>query len=232
MLLILIICYFGSDKDNFQKQLYPSVVYVILPTYVVLFGTMWVAKDKPDDSLFFAAMRCVCLASVTGLNIFKEVSLGSDIPGMLMMIIYYMLFFAHGVVDHFNTHQYNALYAKFAKTELIPLAAFGFYTAMGVFSPHVSEDVGFLFYYPFYDNFSMRTVFTTGTFYWLFVTRLLGEAFCNDLSSEKSKVYRVIVGTSMYNYLSHYFFIAFLAYFVIPKSMGFGMALFLLITVS
>ena len=95
---------------------------------------------------------------------------------------------------------------------------------MSMTSPSNHSDTGFLFYYPIYFRFQYQSLYTTGTWQWIYAFVWLMKEHSNSKFNEF--VYSTVVESSMWAYISHYFFIVLAAnYIVRPMEMTFMGAL-------
>ena len=71
--------------------------------------------------------------------------------------------------------------------------------------PTVTENEGFLWFFPLYQPTWLQNVFTIGSFYWVYFYSWLTHG---ELTSKyNEKVYDFVIGSSMWGYLSHYMWI-------------------------
>ena len=106
-------CKLICDEEDYNNQVYPSVIFVVLPTLALIYASMAIAGRSSEGTWLFVGMRMVGWASVTLLNRYKEGSNSPDLVGWGMMVIYYIVFFAQGVVDQYNRKEYERLYDSF-----------------------------------------------------------------------------------------------------------------------
>lgn len=89
---------------------------------------------------------------------------------------------------------------------------------MSMTSPTNHSDTGFLFYYPIYFRFEYQSLYTVGTWQWIYVFVWLMKEHSNSKFNET--MYSLLVESSMWAYISHYFFIVLAAnYIVRPMEM-------------
>jgi len=107
------------------------------------------------------------------------------------------------------------------------LAAFavGFwYVIYTITCPTNHSDTGFLFYYPIYFQLPYQSFYTTGSWLWIYTLTWVGSKISNKIFNQFA--YDLIVGSSMWAYLSHYLFISIAANFIIrPFEINFLVAL-------
>jgi hypothetical protein len=107
-----------------------------------------------------------------------------------------------------------------------PLAVLAFILIYALTSPQNYTQTGFLFFYPLYSDYSIQCLYTTGTWFWIFVITWLMQSFANKKFSDTG--YKVFAGSSLYAYVSHYFFIIMIAVLLIrPYKIPFMQALVL-----
>jgi hypothetical protein len=83
-----------------------------------------------------------------------------------------------------------------------------------------------LFFYPLYTDYTIQCLYTTGTWLWVFTVVWMMEAFANKKFN--NNVYKFVTGSSMYAYVSHYFYIIMIAVLIIrPYKITFLPALFI-----
>jgi len=114
--------------------------------------------------------------------------------------------------------------AELAKTLLAPLSVGLWYCLFSFTSPMNHSDTGFLFYYPLYFKFTYQCSFVIGTWQWVYVLVWVMKETANEKFNEVA--YDLIVGSSMWAYISHYIFIVISAnYFVRPLGLSYPAAI-------
>lgn len=113
-------------------------------------------------------------------------------------------------------------------TVMAPIAILGFIFIYSLTSPMVYSGVGHLFFYPLYSTYGLRCLYTTGTWLWVYAIIWIMASIANDKFSEP--VYNYVCGSSLYAYVSHYFFILILSVMVVrPYKLTFIPALFIML---
>lgn len=80
-------------------------------------------------------------------------------------------------------------------------------------SPQNYTQVGFLFFYPLYSDYTIQCLYTTGTWMWLYFITWSMHHIANKKFNDN--VYKYVAGSALYAYVSHYFFIVLWAVFII-----------------
>jgi len=126
---------------------------------------------------------------------------------------------------------YRAMLKKrkeLADSIITPLAIGGMILLYSISSPMVYSNMGHLFFYPLYADYTLQCLYTTGTWMWVYMIVWLMAKFANDKFN--ATVYNFVSGASLYAYVSHYFFILILSVMIIrPYKIGFIPALFIMI---
>lgn len=113
-----------------------------------------------------------------------------------------------------------------SETVWAPLAILLFVFTYAMCSPANYQQTGFLFFYPLYTDYTIQCLYTTGTWMWVFTIVWLMHWTSNKKFNKTA--YNLITGSSLYAYLSHYFFIIMIAIFIIrPYQLSFMQALLL-----
>ena len=113
-----------------------------------------------------------------------------------------------------------------AKTAVAPLTIVVGVLIYSLSSPQNYSSTGFLFFYPLYSDFTIMCLYTTGTWMFLYIISWIMQVIANKKFNDYA--YRVLSGSSLYAYLSHYFFILVIAVTIIrPLSIPFVPALFI-----
>jgi len=81
--------------------------------------------------------------------------------------------------------------------------------------PTNHSDTGFLFYYPIYFKFAYQSLYSTGSWQWLHTLLWAGKNICNKKFDDK--VYDLVIGSSMWAYISHYLFIVIIANYIVRR---------------
>ena len=111
-------------------------------------------------------------------------------------------------------------------TVIAPLMIVAFLFIYAMSCPMNYTQTGFLFFYPLYTDYTIQCLYTTGTWVWINLVVWMMEAFANKKFNDTT--YNLACGSSMYAYVSHYFFIIMIAVLIIrPYKITFLPALFL-----
>jgi hypothetical protein len=115
---------------------------------------------------------------------------------------------------------------KAGKTTWAPLTVLAAILLYALSSPQNYTQVGFLFFYPLYSDYTIQCLYTTGTWMWLIFVTWTMQAIANKKFNDTA--YKYIAGSALYAYVSHYFFIVLWAVFIIrPYQITFIPALFI-----
>ena len=110
-------------------------------------------------------------------------------------------------------------------TPVVIVFAILFYS---ITSPMVYSNMGHLFFYPLYSSYPLQCLYTSGTWMWLFATIWMMALVGNDKFN--STAYNLICGSSLYAYVSHYFFILIISVMIVrPYKLDFIPAFFLML---
>lgn len=144
------------------------------------------------------------------------------------MINYDAVFFSQGVVDTLYWKQMMKTRKGIAETMFAPIAIVGAILFYSITSPMVYSDMGHLFFYPLYRSYPLQCLYTCGTWLWVFsviwMMHLVGNKQFNKTT------YNLICGSSLYAYVSHYFFILIISVMIVrPYKIGFIPAFFLML---
>jgi hypothetical protein len=114
--------------------------------------------------------------------------------------------------------------AELSKTMLAPMSVGLWFCLYSYTSPMNHTETGFLFYYPLYFKFESQCSFIFGTWQWVYVLVWVMKEISNEKFNDYA--YDLIVGSSMWAYISHYIFIVISAnYFVRPMNLTYPTAI-------
>jgi hypothetical protein len=102
---------------------------------------------------------------------------------------------------------------ELGNTVLAPLLIFAFIFFYAMSSPQNYQQTGFLFFYPLYSDYTIQCFYTTGTWVWIFAITWIMAAFCDHKFSDFG--YKILTGSALYAYVSHYFYIIMIAVLII-----------------
>jgi hypothetical protein len=144
------------------------------------------------------------------------------------MICYDAVFFSQGVVDMCYWRKMLRARSAVGDTFFAPVTVVLAILLYSITSPMNYSDMGHLFFYPLYTEYTMQCLYTTGTWLWVFTIVWLMAYIGNDKFNET--IYKYVTGASLYAYLSHYFFILIISVMIVrPYHIGFIPALFLML---
>lgn len=148
-----------------------------------------------------------------------------------MMINYDAVFFSQGLVDQLYFKNMLRTRKYLSNTVLAPLCIVCVLFLYSLTSPQNYSQTGFLFFYPLYTDYTIQCLYTTGTWMWVYIVTWLMHAFANKKFNDTT--YKLLAGSSLYAYLSHYFFIIMIAVLLIrPYKITFIPALMLEIVLT
>ena len=160
------------------------------------------------------------------LNLWKDQAPNMPLHHVLMMINYDAVFFSQGMVDQLYFKQMLRSRSYLSKTILAPMILIFGVMIYALSSPMNYTQTGFLFFYPLYSDYTIQCMYTTGTWMFLFFISWLMHYVANRPFNEA--VYKHVNGSSMFAYLSHYFFIIVIAVGIVrPYKISFLPAVFL-----
>jgi len=146
-----------------------------------------------------------------------------------MMINYDAVFFSQGVVDQLYFKQMMRTRKGLSETVIAPLFVLLFVFAYAMSSPQNYQQTGFLFFYPLYSDYTIQCLYTTGTWLWVFGITWIMHTVANKEFNKTG--YKLVTGSALYAYVSHYFFIIMIAVLIIrPYKLTFLQALILEVT--
>lgn len=102
---------------------------------------------------------------------------------------------------------------RIGATAWAPIAVVGFIFVYALTSPQNYTQTGFLFFYPLYSDYTIQCLYTTGTWAWVYLITWVMHYAANQKFNETG--YKLLAGSSLYAYLSHYFFIILISTFII-----------------
>lgn len=159
------------------------------------------------------------------LNIWKTHTENCQLHHVLMMINYDAIFFSQGLIDQLYFKPMYRTRSRWGRTPLAPFTILVFILGYSLTSPQNYQQTGFLFFYPLYQDFSIRCLYTTGTWLWVYFVTWVMHYIANKKFSEGG--YVILTGCALYAYVSHYFYIIIVAVAIIrPFKLDFIPALF------
>lgn len=128
---------------------------------------------------------------------------------LLMMVNYNAIFFCQGLCDQLYFKQMLRTRSRIGKTSLTPILLLCGLFIYALTSPQNYTEVGFLFFYPLYTDFTIQSLYTTGTWAWVYFITWVMHYMANKKFNNTA--YKYLTGSSLYAYVSHYFFIIVIA---------------------
>jgi len=94
---------------------------------------------------------------------------------------------------------------ELAETMWTIICIFGFFFIYSLSTPTNVKGETYLYFYPVYESTTLRAFFILGTWMWIYLINYHLSVVANSKFTEKW--YNVIVGSSLYVYISHYLWI-------------------------
>ena len=161
------------------------------------------------------------------LNMYKVQTQNMNLYHIFLMINYDAIFFSQGVIDMCYWRPMLKKRKDMADSVLAPCAILFFIFMYSLTSPTNYGNMGHLFFYPLYSTYGLQCLYTSGTWLWVYTIIWIMAEIANDKFHEG--FYNYMCGSSLYAYVSHYFFILLISVMIVrPNHMEFIPALFLM----
>ena len=179
--------------------------------------------DSPNAGTIGLTMKLTGPLACICMNAFKRTDDPQDSYSWILMILYYSLFFSQGLFDQICLHQVVPLRSKLSRSIVAPFLFLGGVFIMCATAPSNYTGTGSIFLYPIYSDHGIQSLYTTGTWFWLFGIMWYAESNLNDKFHEPT--YDFVMACSMYGYLSHYLWIALISVYIVrPSGMNYALA--------
>lgn len=220
-------CYFLVTKDNYgQIYLIPAIITLGAIMFCFYVFQLPIAGTKNGYHLAMW-IKLVGPAGSIALNYWKVQTSQQDLYHIFLMINYDAVFFSQGVIDMCYWKQMLKKRGELAETAIAPVAIVGFLLVYSVTSPTIYSNMGHLFFYPLYSVYWVQCLYTTGTWIWVYFIIWMMAKVGNDKFNDTA--YNLLCGSSLYAYVSHYFFILIISVGIIrPYKIGFIPAFFIM----
>lgn len=218
-------CFYLDTSNNYGiRYLLPSCLTLMAIFFIFYTFQLLIYTENGDKYALWIKLVGVC--GSIALNYWKDQAPNQPLHHVLMMINYDAVFFSQGVCDQLYFKAMMRQRNKAGKTVWAPLLVLFGILFYALSSPQNYSETGFLFFYPLYSDYTIQCLYTSGTWMWVFFVAWMMHYVANKKFNETS--YKLLSGSSLYAYLSHYFFIIVIAVTLIrPYKISFVPALFL-----
>jgi hypothetical protein len=157
------------------------------------------------------------------LNLYKVQTKDMNLYHIFLMINYDAIFFSQGVVDQCYWRKMVQARKEWGNTVLAPVCVVFFLFMYSITSPMNYSNMGHLFFYPLYTDYWLQCLYTSGTWIWVYSIIWVMAWIANDKFNDT--VFNYVTGSSMFAYLSHYFYILLISVLIVrPYKMQFVQA--------
>jgi len=216
--------YLDTKKDFGTRYLLPSTL--TLMCIMFLFYTFQLLIHTENGDKYAMWMKAIGPCGAIALNYWKTQEPNMQLHHLLMMVNYDAVFFSQGCCDQLYFKQMMRTRNKMGKMTWAPITVLAAILLYALSSPQNYTQVGFLFFYPLYNDYTIQCLYTTGTYMWLYFVTWTMHHIANKKFNDN--VYKYVAGSALYAYVSHYFFIVLWAVFIIrPYQISFIPALFI-----
>lgn len=219
-------CYYLVTKDRYGEiYLIPSII--TLGCVMFCFYTFQLAIATNGGHHYAMYIKLVGPLGSMALNYWKVQTSNQNLYHIFLMINFDAVFFSQGVVDMCYWKDMLKKRGEMAETAIAPVAVVGFLLMYSITSPMVYQNMGHLFFYPLYAVYPLQCLYTCGTWMWLYFIIWMMAKVGNDKFNDT--IYNYVCGSSLYAYVSHYFFILILSVGIIrPYKINFIPAFFIM----
>lgn len=148
-------------------------------------------------------------------NFYKKGGNDKNFYTICMMIMYHTNFMVGGFMYGIFETRVREFMAAFAKKGYYPIFIVGTVMLYGIFLPGNFSDVGYMFMYPIYDDTVIQSLFTCGSWVFIYFLTWYSAAEMNHIFN--LDLYKYVIGSSMNLYICHDLYINLVVYlFVWP----------------
>jgi len=174
---------------------------ILAATFVVYYAVQLSKRLRDNLGLGF---KLIGIVGVCCMHPFKRETPNGDLYGLLMMLLYYTIFQAQGCIDKFYSQSISDQLKSIEDSSAAPFAPIVLVFVNALVSP-MSDDTGFVFYYPLYTPKLAMCVYTVGTWFWINIVYLVAIKWSNEKRSQL--VWNVVIEPGLWAYVSHYTFV-------------------------
>ena len=162
----------GKDKTDFWERLIPTCFFLGLSFAVQgAFAHYFQNLDEGKINPVTFLMPLVGPIFSIIFNFFKKGGDNKNFYTINMMIMYHTNFMVGGQMFGIFENRIREFMKAFGKTPLYPIFIVGTVMLYGLFLPGNHSDVGYMFMYPLYDDTVIQSLFTCGS--WVFIYFLI-----------------------------------------------------------
>tara|TARA_B110000285_G_scaffold99998_1_gene113955 strand:+ start:409 stop:876 length:468 start_codon:yes stop_codon:yes gene_type:complete len=147
------------------------------------------------------------------INFFKDWKGPSEfvLYDIFLMVNYDAVHFSQGLMDMVYWEHMARARGNLMQTVFAPLTLILFLATYAVTQPS-NGDPGQLWYYPLMKTYCLMCFHTTGTYLWLYSITWYMEIVANK--KFHARVYAIVCDSALWTYVTHYFFITLIAYWI------------------
>lgn len=108
------------------------------------------------------------------------------------------------MLDQIYYKEINQSMKELRQTLLMPFSFLVFFVQYSFCCPTAHAGQGNVFFYPIYQSTEFQTIHITGTWFWVYAIFIITPEFLNNKFGNQWYGYNLVVGSSMYTYVSHY----------------------------
>lgn len=190
-----------NDLGKFWKFVFPANLVVYVGMLVYMAFQVYLSKLDDDDHGLVLAQLFIGPVFTILLNLFKQGSDKKDLYGVVMMLLYYVIFFAQGMVNQIWQEKLRNNANKVMKSSIYPFMVVGSIATYGLFIPGSTTLPGRVFNYPRYSDFLMQSVYVTGTWHFIYVLTWMMRKESNSIRNKK--LFSFFTVGSLFVYLCH-----------------------------
>ena len=169
---------FGAPNKAGMTSLLPMVV-TLLCIYLMMF-VVQPLQQKYLPNHYLLIRLCGPIATIF-LNAWRDGKNFETIYGFLAMINYDLVFMAQGILDMAYFKQQVKERDEILSTWKTPFIAILGVCTMAYTSPSVTENEGFIFFYPLYEVKWLMNSYTLGSFFFVYYLSMLFYNICNTI---------------------------------------------------
>jgi hypothetical protein len=210
--------YLIEGYDYNMKYSIPAVI--TLAWVFFAFYVLQLLVARPNGHHFAVWIKLIGPIASICMNLWKTQKSNMNLYHIFLMINYDALFFSQGVIDQCYWKKMIKNRNELGNTALTPFAVVGAVFAYTITSPMNFSKMGHLFFYPLYETYWLQCTYTSGTWLWLYIITWVMASICNEKFNDT--VFKYVIGSSLYAYLSHYFWIILIGVFIVrPNHLDF-----------